>query len=59
MAIKKYNLIYNQNFLEAQKNPTILNDYFKLKTEYSLLSVDTRFIIFANRYTYSTIKLIL
>ena len=47
MTIKKYNLIYNQNFLEAQKNPTILNDYFKLKTEYSLLSVDTRFIIFA------------
>ena len=47
MAIKKYNLIYNNNFLEAQEDPTILNDYFKLKIEYSTLDVDTRLIIFA------------
>ena len=47
MAIKKYNLIYNNNFLEAQEDPTILNDYFKLKIEYSTLNVDTRLIIFA------------
>ena len=47
MAIKKYNLIYNDNFLDAQKDPTILNDYFKLKAEYSTLDVDTRLIIFA------------
>lgn len=47
MAIKKYNIIYNNNFLKAQEDPTILNDYFKLKTEYSLLDSDTRLIIFA------------
>lgn len=47
MAIKKYNLIYNNNFLEAQEDPTVLNDYFKLKAEYNALNTDTRLIIFA------------
>ncbi len=47
MAIKKYNLIYNNNFIEAEKDPTILNGYFKIEPEYRLLNSDTRLIIFS------------
>ena len=43
----KLNKDYTNKEMAIQKDPTILNDYFKLKTEYSTLDVDTRLIIFA------------